>query len=77
MLPTVRTAALLLALLALGACQHEPPRTEAAGSVDIVKPPAGVAAANPIAVDAGLAILREGGSAIDAAVAVQAALGLV
>lgn len=38
---------------------------------------AGIAAANPIAVDAGLAILREGGSAVDAAVAVQAALGLV
>jgi gamma-glutamyltranspeptidase/glutathione hydrolase len=36
-----------------------------------------VAAANPIAVDAGLAILRAGGSAVDAAVAVQAALGLV
>jgi gamma-glutamyltranspeptidase/glutathione hydrolase len=36
-----------------------------------------VAAANPIAVEAGLAVLREGGSAADAAVAVQAALGLV
>lgn len=38
---------------------------------------AGIAAANPIAVEAGIAILREGGSAVDAAVAVQAALGLV
>jgi gamma-glutamyltranspeptidase / glutathione hydrolase len=36
-----------------------------------------VAAANPMAVDAGLAILARGGSAIDAAVAVQAMLGLV
>jgi gamma-glutamyltranspeptidase/glutathione hydrolase len=77
MLPTVRTAALLLALLALGACQHEPQRTDAAGGVTIVKPPAGVAAANPIAVEAGLEVLRKGGSAVDAAVAVQAALGLV
>ena len=38
---------------------------------------AGVAAANPMAVDAGLEILAAGGSAADAAVAVQAMLGLV
>jgi gamma-glutamyltranspeptidase/glutathione hydrolase len=37
----------------------------------------GIAAANPIAVEAGLAVLRAGGGAADAAVAVQAALGLV
>jgi gamma-glutamyltranspeptidase/glutathione hydrolase len=36
-----------------------------------------VAAANPLAVDAGLEILAKGGRAIDAAVAVQAMLGLV
>jgi gamma-glutamyltranspeptidase/glutathione hydrolase len=36
-----------------------------------------VAAANPLAVDAGLEILAKGGKAIDAAVAVQAMLGLV
>ncbi|WP_036766255.1 gamma-glutamyltransferase family protein [Parvularcula oceani] len=36
-----------------------------------------VAAANPLAVDAGAEILREGGSAVDAAIAVQAVLGLV
>ncbi|GAC1455247.1 MAG: gamma-glutamyltransferase [Steroidobacteraceae bacterium] len=34
-------------------------------------------AANPLAVDAGLEILRNGGTAVDAAVAVQAMLGLV
>lgn len=38
---------------------------------------AGVTAANPLAVEAGLEVLRAGGSAVDAAVAVQAALGLV
>lgn len=38
---------------------------------------AGIAAAHPLAVDAGLAILAAGGSAADAAVAVQAMLGLV
>jgi gamma-glutamyltranspeptidase/glutathione hydrolase len=36
-----------------------------------------VTAANPLAVDAGVEMLRAGGSAIDAAIAVQAVLGLV
>jgi gamma-glutamyltranspeptidase / glutathione hydrolase len=36
-----------------------------------------VAAANPVAVEAGLDVLRRGGSALDAAVAVQVMLGLV
>ncbi|MDY6922871.1 MAG: gamma-glutamyltransferase family protein [Pseudomonadota bacterium] len=36
-----------------------------------------VAAANPMAVEAGLAVLKRGGSALDAAVAVQVMLGLV
>ncbi|MCM2309852.1 MAG: gamma-glutamyltransferase family protein [Steroidobacteraceae bacterium] len=77
MTTTVRAAALLLCLTTIAACQHEPPRPEAGENVAIVAQPAGVAAANPIAVEAGLAILRAGGSAVDAAVAVQAALGLV
>jgi gamma-glutamyltranspeptidase/glutathione hydrolase len=36
-----------------------------------------VSAANPLAVDAGLAMLREGGSAVDAAIAVQLVLNVV
>ena len=36
-----------------------------------------VAAANPLAVEAGLNVLKKGGSAVDAAAAVQAVLGLV
>ena len=36
-----------------------------------------VAAANPMAVEAGLDVLRRGGSAVDAAIAVQMVLGVV
>src|SRR3984885_7138963 len=36
-----------------------------------------VAAANPLAAEAGLEMLRAGGSAVDAAIAVQMVLGLV
>src|SRR5690606_6535473 len=64
--------------LALAACAG------GAGSGDgaalVAPPPARgpyVVAANPHAVEAGLAVLRRGGSAADAAVAVQAVLGLV
>ncbi|NNE75017.1 MAG: gamma-glutamyltransferase family protein [Acidimicrobiales bacterium] len=39
--------------------------------------PALVAAAHPLATDAGLAVLEQGGSAIDATIAIQAVLGLV
>lgn len=41
------------------------------------KPGGMVAAANPAATEAGLKVLRAGGTAVDAAVAVQATLGLV
>ncbi len=40
-------------------------------------PHGGVAAANPLAVDAGVAMLRAGGNALDAAIAVQMVLTLV
>ena len=36
-----------------------------------------VSAANPLAAEAGMAVLKRGGSAVDAAVAIQAVLGLV
>lgn len=36
-----------------------------------------IAAANPLAVEAGMKVLRRGGDAVDAAIAVQAMLGLV
>ena len=57
------------------------PATSSAKSSAIAVTPAPdtgmVAAANPLATEAGLKILREGGSAVDAAIAVQATLGLV
>ncbi len=55
-----------------------PPRT-ATTAVTATAPvrTAGIAAANPYAVDAGLEILAAGGGAADAAVAIQAMLGLV
>jgi gamma-glutamyltranspeptidase / glutathione hydrolase len=43
----------------------------------VAKQTAVVVAANPMAVEAGVEILRKGGSAVDAAVAIQAMLGLV
>ena len=63
---------LLPGLLALQSCR--------ASATPVTDSPAHhvmVVAANPLAAQAGLAILRRGGSAADAAVAVQAVLGLV
>lgn len=53
------------------------PPAAAAASAPAPAPRPTVAAANPDAVEAGLKVLRAGGDAIDAAVAVQTVLGLV
>ncbi len=53
------------------------PAPSAPAHQDSIAPHAMVAAANPLAVSAGVAVLRAGGNAVDAAVAVQAVLGLV
>ncbi len=81
----------LIALALLAACTHQPPTTAwrytvpeqpEAGSGHTDKPGwaytrQAVAAANPLATDAGHQVLRAGGSALDAAIAVQLVLGLV
>jgi gamma-glutamyltranspeptidase/glutathione hydrolase len=70
----LRHAGFVLALLA-GAAQ--PQAQELARAPHAAKTVAIVAAANPLAADAGIEILKKGGSAADAAVAIQAMLGLV
>ncbi|MEL6568378.1 MAG: gamma-glutamyltransferase family protein [Pseudomonadota bacterium] len=80
-----RFASLLTPLMMLGACDvlfttpAEPePEPIAAPVVDEGWPHgAMVAAADPRAVEAGLAVIAEGGHAVDAAIAVHAVLGLV
>ena len=81
----------LIALALLNACSSPPPAASwrystpeqpEAASAYTDKPGwaytrQAVAAANPLAADAGLQILRAGGSALDAAIAVQLVLGLV
>jgi gamma-glutamyltranspeptidase/glutathione hydrolase len=68
--------ALFATALALASCATVSVQVPAPAPVPAARQ-AGIAAANPLAVEAGLEILRAGGSAADAAVAVQAMLGLV
>jgi gamma-glutamyltranspeptidase/glutathione hydrolase len=84
-MPSLRSSVVVLASLALAACQtfgaggtrvETPVPAAAAPAAPLARGPF-VAAANPLAVEAGLKVLREGGSAVDAAVAMQAVLGLV
>lgn len=70
-------ASALASTLTLGACGQQ---AAVETSTDAAPPPvsrAMVAAANPLAVEAGLAALRAGGDAVDAAIAVESVLGLV
>ncbi|WP_286749270.1 gamma-glutamyltransferase, partial [Sphingopyxis sp. SCN 67-31] len=77
----MRRRLFLLAAGLLAACAPvAPPQTvapPAASAPSSADEQAFVAAAHPLAVEAGLDVLRRGGNAVDAAVAVQAMLGLV
>ncbi|MFI4936600.1 MAG: gamma-glutamyltransferase family protein [Caulobacterales bacterium] len=70
-------SALPAALAAQPAAAAPAAGQERSASAPVITPHAMVSAANPLAANAGLAVLRAGGSAVDAAVAVQAVLGLV
>ncbi len=75
------TPLLLAGLLAPAHALDQPEaattRTAKQGSLTAPAKRFAVTAANPLAVDAGVEILKAGGSAIDATIAVQAVLGLV
>jgi gamma-glutamyltranspeptidase/glutathione hydrolase len=86
---TTSTACMAVAALLLAACTSTPPPfaytlpLQPEGSSGYTEKPGwatakfSVAAANPLATDAGYQILKAGGSAVDAAIAVQMVLGLV
>jgi len=73
------TAAALFLLCSAAAAQRPAPEAASGWTHKqaVVAPHEMVAAANPLAAQAGLGILRAGGSAIDATISVQAVLGLV
>ena len=64
-----------VAALALGSCTANAPPAQTPAAERFTQP--FVIAANPLAGEAGLEVLRRGGSAVDAAIAVQAMLSLV
>jgi gamma-glutamyltranspeptidase/glutathione hydrolase len=68
----LRPLLLALALVGLGSCATAP-----AAQPPIARAEPFVIAANPLAAQAGLNVLKRGGSAVDAAIAVQAMLSLV
>lgn len=73
-----RLGALLLLCLAVVGCGTAPdPRAPATAAPATPPSPAIVVAAHPLAARAGAAVLERGGSAMDAALAVQLMLGLV
>lgn len=83
LLTTTALAVSFGAVLGTAACSSADPAAQdtapaaASAATGPQTGPAMVAAANPLAVEAGLDVLRAGGDAVDAAIAVQSVLGLV
>ena len=75
--PVRRLALALLVGAVLGTTAIGPAMAKTSPAATQEAAHAMVAAANPLAVEAGVKVLKAGGSAVDAAVAVQAVLGLV
>jgi gamma-glutamyltranspeptidase/glutathione hydrolase len=72
-MPLLRPLLCLVGLVSFASCAPTPARSASAAPADAPF----VIAANPLAAQAGLNVLKRGGSAVDAAVAVQAMLSLV
>src|SRR5947199_4036164 len=68
---------LMLLAPAATAGERFTPRPFRSGRSVVMAPHGMVATSQPLAVQAGLAVLQEGGNAVDAAIAANAALGLV
>ena len=80
-MPALKRSLIVVAMATFATLAHAQPAPERASGWQDRKPVVSrtfmIAAANPLAVDAGHAVLARGGSAVDAAIAAQLVLGLV